>query len=208
LGFHKFKEVILLTITYELGDSLYINITNRCKNRCDFCVRQNPDWIKDNLWLEREPTAEEIIEDLKKRDLGKYKEIVYCGYGEPTEKIDELIESAKFIKSQGDYKIRINTNGLGNLIHKRDITPLFRGLIDVVSISLNAKNAKEYDVICHSVYGEEAFYALIEFAKLCKDKVGEVVFTVVDILPKEDIEECKKIAEEAGARLRVREMIN
>ncbi|NLM49643.1 MAG: radical SAM protein, partial [Clostridiaceae bacterium] len=94
-----------MTITYELGDSLYINITNRCKNRCDFCVRQNPDWIKDNLWLEREPTAEEIIEDLKKRDLGKYKEIVYCGYGEPTEKIDELIESAKFIKSQGAYKI-------------------------------------------------------------------------------------------------------
>jgi len=197
-----------MTICYALGDSLYINLTNRCTNRCTFCVRDKDCGIGDvNLWLEREPTKEEVIEDIKKFNPKKYKEVVFCGYGEPTLRLDVIIEAAHFIKENYNSRIRINTNGHANLVYKRDVTEELAGLIDSVSISLNAKNAKEYNEISVCAYGEEGFYALIDFAKCATKNIPEVVMSVVDVLPKEDIEECKKIAESSGAKLRVRSLI-
>ena len=197
-----------MTICYVLENVLYINLTNRCTNRCTFCVRDKDCGIGDvNLWLEREPTVDEIIKDVDRFNPEKYKEVVFCGYGEPTMRLDDLLKVAKHIKEKYSVRTRINTNGQANLYFEEDITPKLKGLIDCVSISLNAKNAKEYDELCLSDFGEEAFFGLIDFAKKCKNQVSEVIMSVVDVLPKEDIEECRKIAQDAGVRLRVRELI-
>lgn len=200
-----------MTITYEYHNSLYVNITNRCSNACVFCVRTKHDNVngKDDLWLDREPSIEEIKADFEKRDLSKYDEIVFCGYGEPTERFDDLIEIAGWIKSKKtDTVIRINTNGQANLINGRDVTPELKGVIDIIGISLNASNAKAYQEICKSRYGEESFEALQDFARKAKDYVKLVIFSVVDkTIPDGDIEICRKIAEDCGVKFRLREYI-
>ena len=210
-----------MIITYKLGEKLYINLTNKCSNACDFCLRTakensltHNDWESDRdlggvgseLWLEREPTVEEAIESLKTHDLSTYEEVVFCGFGEPTERFDACVEIAKWLKEQG-IKVRINTNGQANLINKRDVTPEMKGLFDVVSISLNNKNAKEYQEVCHSEFGEKAYDELLSFGKKCASLGIETVFSVVDLLPEEDIEECSRIAEQNGGKLRVRNYI-
>ena len=199
-----------MTITYELGNSLYVNITNRCSNACTFCVRNEHDGVngKDNLWLDREPDIDEIKADFEKRDLSKYDAVVFCGYGEPMMRADIVIETAKWLKEKYPYiKIRINTNGQANLIYGRDITPELEGVADTISISLNAENAEKYQKLCISRFGEAAFDGLIEFARLAKRYVPQVVFSVVDIMPQDEIENCRKIAEECGVSFRVREFI-
>lgn len=199
-----------MTITYELGNSLYVNITNRCSNACTFCVRNEHDGVngKDNLWLDREPDIDEIKADFEKRDLSKYDAVVFCGYGEPMMRADIVIETAKWLKEKYPYiKIRINTNGQANLIYGRDITPELEGVVDTISISLNAENAEKYQKLCISRFGEAAFDGLIEFARLAKRYVPQVVFSVVDIMPQDEIENCRKIAEECGVSFRVREFI-
>lgn len=199
-----------MTITYELGSSLYVNITNRCSNACTFCVRNKHDTVngKDNLWLDREPTIDEIKTDFKRRDLSEYDDVVFCGYGEPMMRADVVIEIAKWLKkNHPDIKIRINTNGQANIIYKKDITPQLEGIIDCVSISLNAENAEKYQKLCKSEFGEEAYTGLLEFARLAKRHVPEVVLSVVDIMKPEEIEQCRKIAEDCGVTFRVREFI-
>lgn len=211
----------MMILTYELGNKLYINLTNKCSNSCDFCLRTaksneltHEDWktdrdlggVESELWLDREPSVDEVIESLKSRQLDKYEEIVFCGFGEPTERIDECIAIAKWLKERG-VKVRLNTNGQANLIHGMDVTPEMKGLFDVVSISLNNKNAEEYQQVCHSIFGEKAYEALIEFGSKCSKLGIETIFSVVDLLPAEDIEQCRKIAEKSGAKLRVREYI-
>lgn len=199
-----------MTITYELGNSLYVNITNRCSNACTFCVRNEHDGVngKDNLWLDREPDIDEIKADFEKRDLSKYDAVVFCGYGEPMMRANIVIETAKWLKEKYPYiKIRINTNGQANLIYGRDITPELEGVADTISISLNAENAEKYQKLCISRFGEAAFDGLIEFARLAKRYVPQVVFSVVDIMPQDEIENCRKIAEECGVSFRVREFI-
>ena len=126
-------------ILYKVYDNIYVNLTNKCPCACTFCLRQNMDRVgeSDSLWLKSEPTVEEVKKEFASRDISGYKEVVFCGFGEPTERVDAIIEIAKFIKENYDKPIRINTNGLGNLINGRDITPDFKGMIDVVSISLN-----------------------------------------------------------------------
>jgi len=198
-----------MTITYELENSLYINITNRCSNDCNFCVRNLRDDVNgvDNLWLEREPTVDEIIIDITNRDLTKYDEIVFCGFGEPLIRYDDVLNVADWLKeNHTSLKLRINTNGHGNLIAKRNITPEFAGKFDTVSISLNAKNAAEYDKICRSEYGETAYAAVLEFAKLASEYT-QVILTVVDTMAAEDIEACREIAEKLSVGFRVREII-
>ncbi len=199
-----------MTITYELGSSLYVNITNRCSNACNFCVRQKHDGVngRDNLWLDREPTVSEIKADFEGRDLDRYDAVVFCGYGEPMIRCDAVIEVAKWLKGKNpNTKIRINTNGQANLINKRDITPELEGIIDTVSISLNAENATKYQEICVSEFGEAAYAALLEFAALAKKYVPEVVLSVVDVMSDDEIEACRKIAETCGVSFRVREFI-
>lgn len=199
-----------MTITYEVGNALYVNITNRCSNRCDFCIRNNGDgaYGSNSLWLAKEPSCEEILADIAARDLSKYEEIVFCGYGEPTERLEVLLQVAKQMKAQCALPIRINTNGQSDLICKKDTAPMYAGVIDSISISLNAPNAEEYDRVCHSRFGLAAYDALLQFASRVKDYVPAVMLSVVDIaLTPEEIEECKGIAERCGVPLRVRKYI-
>lgn len=197
-----------MTITYELGKSLYVNITNRCSNACTFCIRKDEPTVNgvDELWLEREPTEEEILKDILKRSLSQYDELVFCGYGEPSYRFDEICRIAKAVKKAYPIKTRLNTNGHGNLIFKKDMTPQLAGVIDTVSISLNAKNKEEYDELCHPVF-EDAFEGLLDFGRRAKEFTN-VVFTIVNILPEEDQEACRKICASIGANLRVRTYID
>lgn len=196
-----------MTITYSFGDSVYINLTNRCNNHCVFCERNLSSGLNGSapLWLEREPSAEEIIRSLEQWDFRQKKEIVFCGYGEPTERLDTLLETASYIKENIPVPVRINTNGLADLLWKKPVAPLFKGKIDCVSISLNSSNSAEYARVCRPDYGERSFDALLAFARDCTAYVPRVVLSVVDVVtsPAEQ-EQCRRIAESIGAELRIR----
>lgn len=193
------------TYVYKLGESLYINLTNKCTNSCVFCVRNTQDGMDDyNLWLEREPDAKDVIALIP--DPTAYKEIVFCGFGEPTERLDVLLEIAAYIKQKGGT-VRINTNGHASLIAGCDVTPRLEGLVDVVSISLNASTAAEYQRQCQCVYGEQGFDGMLDFACKAKKYVPNVILSIVDILPKSEQEACKALCDRLGLTLRIREMI-
>ena len=200
-----------MTITYELSGALYVNFTNRCSNDCVFCLRNNHDNVngEDNLWLDHEPSLDEIKKDFEKRDMSKYSSVVFCGYGEPLMRFDTCMETAKWLKETYPHvTIRINTNGQANLIHGRDVTPELKGLIDSISISLNAPTKKQYDELCHSDFGEQAFDALLDFAKKSKEFVPSVTLSVVDHdLTKDEISVCRELALSIGVDFRVRPYI-
>lgn len=190
---------------YEIDKSLYINATNKCTNACEFCVRNNKDFIYGDLWLEHEPTIDEVLAKLKQYNLKNYKEVVFCGYGEPTYRLDVIEAVSKF--AHENYLItRINTNGHANYIHNKDVTDIIVKSIDVIGISLNDVTEKDYDDICHPEF-EGGFKEMLNFAKLCVKKGGNVIFSVVDIIGQDKIARAKEIAESIGAKLRVREMI-
>ena len=195
-----------MTIVYDYNDSLYINMTNKCPCACIFCIRRETNHVgnSDNLWLKKEPTVEEVIEEIKKVDMSKYEEVVFCGYGEPLERIEEVVEVSKFLKDNYDVKVRVNTNGLADLIHKRKTAQLLKNNVDAISISLNAPNKERYNEIVKPKFGEESFEALLQFARDCKEYVKEVNFSLVDIISEEEIEEAKKLAEEMNIPLKVR----
>ena len=195
-----------MNIAYKYQNSLYLNLTNRCTNKCKFCIRFTPSGVDNiDLWLEHEPTVEEIIKALDDAGFENYPEIVICGYGEPLLRVDAVLEVAKYIKSKKDIKIRVNTNGHANRFAGRDVTPDMKGLIDTISISLNAENAEKYQEICLCDYGEEGFYEMLKFASCAKNYVPDVTLSVVDVIGEEAIEKCRKIAEEIGVNYRVRE---
>ena len=193
-----------MTITYCVGDGLYINMTNRCSNSCTFCIRNFCDSVgdTDSLWLPYEPSREEMLEDIKKRDLSRFSEFVFCGFGEPTMRLEDMLWLCKQIKQLSDIPIRVNTNGQTNLIAGYDTTPLFAGLVDRISISLNAVDAKKYNDLCKSVYGEKAYHSMLEFVGNIKKYVPEVVLSIVSGTT--DFEACKKIADDLGLPLRIR----
>lgn len=193
------------TFTYKIGDSLYVNLTNRCTNNCAFCVREHSDGVEGyDLRLSREPSAEEVIAEMgfPKR----YKEVVFCGLGEPTMRIDELKKIAQYVKSCGG-RTRLNTNGHGSFFHGRDIAEEIKGLIDTVSVSLNADNAERYSELCRSPYGSAAFYAMEDFVIKCVANKIRTVVSVVDIIDKKEIEKCADLAKALGAEFKVRQMI-
>lgn len=195
-----------MTILYDYKESLYVNITNQCPCSCVFCIRKETDHVgnSNSLWLDHEPTVEEVKEEFKKFNLEKYDEIVFCGYGEPLVKINEVIEIAKYIRSVSDLKIRINTNGLSDLIHNKKTAILLKDNIDSVSISLNAPNKTRYNEVTKPKFGEKSFDALLGFAEDCKAYVEEVNFSVVDEISNEEIEESQKLADKMNIVLRVR----
>jgi TatD family-associated radical SAM protein len=157
------------------------------------------------LWLEHTPALDEVLAEFDKFDMNKYEEVVFCGFGEPTEALDVLLPTARFIKKTYGKPIRINTNGLGNLIHGRDITPEFQGLIDTISISLNTPNADRYHELVRSRFGDQSFDAMLSFAKECSRYIPKVVLTTVDTtLTKAEEEQCRQICEELGAKYRIR----
>ena len=201
-----------MTFTYEVDSGIYINLTNKCTNRCEFCIRNNGDsaYGSDPLWLEREPTAEEVIESLFSRDISKYSEIVFCGYGEPTCRLDFLLTVARAIKEKDkNIKIRLNTNGQSNLINGMPTEHLFSSLVDTVSISLNTPNEARYVEMCHPVYKEKAFSALLDFARNVKNYVQKTTLSVVrQSLSEQELIECRRIADSLGVTLRVRDYIS
>ena len=199
-----------MTLTYEVENSLYLNITNRCTNHCTFCVRNNSEGVGNglNLWLNKEPTIDEVIEDIQKRKISEYQEFVFCGFGEPMMRTNDLIEICKKLKDQYTIPIRINTNGQANLINEKDITPQLEGWVDSISISMNAKNQQEYQALCLSDFGETAFEGMLDFAAKCKKRVPKVTLSVVDLISKEDIEACRKLAEGMGVKFRVRRYVD
>ena len=195
-----------MTILYDYKESLYINLTNKCPCACVFCIRQETDHggNSDSLWLDHEPTVEEVKREFANFDLSKYDEIVFCGYGEPLVRINEVIEVANYIKSISDIKIRVNTNGLSDLMHNKKTAIMLKDSIDAVSISLNAPNKKRYNEVTRPKYKEEGFEALLEFAKDCKRYIKEVNFSVVDEISEEEIKDSQKLADSMGIFLRVR----
>ena len=197
----------MMTITYEGRNSIYVNITNRCPCACVFCLRHNKDHVfnANSLWLEREPTVKEICDSIDTWDLAKYDEVVFCGYGEPTERLDAILQVASHIKSKGETKIRINTNGLADLIYGEKTAYKLKGLIDTVSISLNATNKEDYFNLVRPKFGIDSYDAMLSFTKDCTEYVPEVIMTVVDVVTsKEEQEQSRNICELIGAKLRVR----
>ncbi|OGC28963.1 hypothetical protein A2311_03180 [candidate division WOR-1 bacterium RIFOXYB2_FULL_48_7] len=193
------------SITYQIGDNLYLNITNRCTNECTFCIRNKSQLFNQNysLWLEREPSALEVLAAIG--DPGKYKQIVFCGYGEPLvrlETVKEILLQPAISEARNTIK-RIDTNGLANIFWGKNILPELSGLVDYMSISLNAHDAATYQKICRPFYGLPAFAAILDFIKEAKKVVPQVEISVVD-LPIVDQAKCAAIAKELGVKLRIR----
>lgn len=197
----------MMTITYPVNRGIYINMTNRCPCACTFCLRQNADSVygSEPLWLDREPTVEEVCASIDAWNLAEYDEIVFCGYGEPTERLDDLLLVAKHIREVSDIKIRINTNGLADLIAGESTAHRLEGLIDTVSISLNATNAEDYEKVVRPKFGIKSYDAMLAFTRDCVKYVPNVVMTVVDVVTsKEEQEKSREICESLGAKLRIR----
>jgi len=200
----KFGDLSNGVIVYKIRDNLYLNITNRCTNECCFCVKFHTDYVKGhNLRLKKEPSETELIEAIG--DPVKYKEIVFCGYGEPLLRFDVIKSVSSWIKQNKGY-VRINTNGHGNIIHKRNILPELHGLVDSISISLNAQNEELYNRLCKPAF-KNAYKETIYFIKEAKKYIPNVQVTVVEF-DGVDIEKCRQIAQELGVPLRVRNFNN
>ena len=198
-----------MTITYQVKGSVYVNLTNRCPCSCRFCLRKNGSGVFGSgpLWLEREPTLDEVTASLDGWDYTRFREVVFCGYGEPTERLDVLLAAAAHLKRRdAALRVRVNTNGLSDLINGRSTAPLFAGKVDCLSISLNTDDAAEYLDLCRPKFGEAAYPALLRFTKEAAAVVPEVVMTVVGepVTSLEKQARCRTLAESLGARLRVR----
>ncbi len=189
-------------IAYVIRNSLYLNITNRCSNRCTFCTRQRSAYVKGHrLWLEREPSVEEIIAACA--DISRCDEVVFCGYGEPTERLDALKEVAKWVKSRG-RRVRIVTNGEGDLINGRPIAAELEGLVDKLSVSVNTADPGQYESLCRSVFGAKAHPAILKFIESAKAHVGEIEITAV-AAPGVDMQAVDELAKKIGVAFRARQ---
>lgn len=193
------------TYAYKIGQNLYINFTNRCSNRCTFCVRdQSGEYEGYSLWLKNgEPSAEQV-----KKAIGnpaEYDEIVFCGYGEPTYRLAVMLEICEYVHARGG-KTRLNTNGHGSMINGRNIAPELAKMIDGVNISLNAPDLESYNDVCRPLV-DGAFEGMLQFARDCKAAGVNCWFSVVDCIGEAQLEKCRKIANGVGIPLRVREFI-
>ena len=192
--------------TYEIGDTLYINLTSKCTDACTFCVRnEKADYFGHKLWLSREPSAEEVLARIP-ADIARYKEYVFCGFGEPTLRLETMLEVAAALKARGAVT-RLNTNGQANMIWKRDVSGELKGKIDKINVSLNEATAKDYAALCRPAFGEAAFEGLQDFARRCAAQGIETWFSVVDIIGEEKIAACREIAKRCGVTLKVRPYI-
>lgn len=196
-----------MTIFYEVGNNLYVNLTNKCPCACTFCIRNHADgaYGSDPLWLEHEPSVDEIFEDMNSLDIAKYNEIVFCGYGEPTCRLDTLITVAGELKSRPKCPVlRINTNGLGDLINGKSIAKKLCDVMDIISISLNAGTKDEYMKVTRPKF-DNAWEAMQKFTADCvQQKSAKIIMSVVDVIPAEQIEAARNVAELLGAELRIR----
>ena len=190
-------------IAYNIRNSLYLNITDRCTSDCTFCISNITDYVKGHhLSLTGEPTGEEIIKSIPMDTGTKYKEVVFCGYGEPTLRLEIIKEVARYLKKNNIF-IRLNTNGHGNLINQRSICPELKGLVDAVTVSLNAGNAEQYQKICRPEFGPDTFHKVIEFIKEARENIPQVQITAVTY-PGLDIKQCRQLALDLGVGFRER----
>jgi len=196
---HTVDEVI----AYPLHGNCYLNLTSRCTLRCAFCPKfQQRSWEVQgyNLRLRGAPSVAEVLAALG--DPRAYREVVFCGLGEPTLRWEVLLAVAEYVKRAG-VRVRLNTDGLANLVHGRDVTPELAGRVDVVSISLNAQDEATYNQHCRPP-GPGAYPALLEFIRGAREHVPEVTVTAIDGLPGVDIEACARLAEQLGVGFRRR----
>lgn len=198
-----------MTILYKVHGNLYVNLTNRCPCACTFCVRQSMDTVSSiderSLWLEREPELEEILAEFDKYNLSDFEEVVFCGFGEPTERLDVLVQVARYVKEKFGCRVRVNTNGMADLIWGRDTSADFEGVVDTVSISLNSPDPVKYQEVVRCRFGEKSFHAMLEFAKNVSKRVPQVVLTTVEtVLTKEEEARCAEICREIGVAYRIR----
>lgn len=188
--------------------NVYINLTNRCTCNCTFCLRGLKHMgEEETLWLHgHEPSVEDVKAELAGVPWDKVDEVVFCGFGEPTERLDDMVQLLRYIReTHPEVRTRVNTNGLSDLAYGRDTSGDFDGLLDTVSISLNASNAERYLALTRSRFGIGSFEAMLTFAEHCKAHVPHVVLTVVDhVESEEEIAKCRRICEERGLTLRVR----
>ena len=202
-----------MTVVYEVKGGLYINLTNRCPCSCKFCIRTNGEgaYGSDPLWLEREPTRQEVINAIETANPPSYSEIVFCGYGEPTERLDDLVEIAQYLKTKyPSLPIRLNTNGLSDLIAGEPTAQRFKGVIDTISISLNASTAEAYCEMCRPRFGLKSYEAMLNFTSQVREFVPEVVMSIVATsdTPETEIAACRNICDRLGVSLRVRTYIS
>ncbi|SDB28160.1 TIGR04100 family radical SAM protein [Butyrivibrio sp. INlla16] len=192
-------------ILYTYKNSVYANITNKCNCRCTFCIRFQKDGIgsSDTLWHQQNPTKEEVLDAIRNFDFTGFDELVFCGYGEPTCALDILLAAAKTAREEKGLKTRLNTNGLGNEENGRNIIPELSEVIDSVSISLNAPDSAKYQEVTRPQFND-GFEKMIDFATKCRDEIKDVKWSIVDVLPEEDIEKCKELSEKTGVQLRIR----
>ena len=198
-------------VFYDYGGGLYVNMTNKCPCRCAFCIRDMVDSLgdADSLWLKREPSKEELMKMLKQQNLAAYDEIVFCGYGEPTERLDCLLAVCDYVKNdpllKGRLKTRLNTNGLSDFINDRPTAREFSGRLDAISISLNAPTAEKYNELCRPKFGIQSFDEILRFTQEVKQYVPDVTLSVVSgSISLQDVEECRKTAAKLGVKFRVR----
>ncbi len=194
-------------IIYTLEGGTYFNITNKCPCNCEFCIRSKGEAVGSakRLWFDKEPDFDEIKKAVDSYDFSNVSEAVFCGYGEPTNALDNLIKTARYVKSiKPDIKLRLNTNGLSDLINNRPTAKEICKNIDIISVSLNETNSEKYDAITHNRFPGKAFNAMLEFTKACVEEGNEVRMTVVDVIPESEIEKSKEICEGLGAKFIVR----
>ncbi len=196
------------TYFYFVDKKPYFNITNKCSNDCDFCIRHDRATMDgQRLWLtdDQTPSADKVIAQIP-ADINFNQEFTFCGFGEPTENLPTYLAVAKYVKDKGG-KVRLNTNGQSDLINGKPTAKEICAVTDTVSISLNDSTAKAYDDLCHCQFGQKGFDALVNFAADCKKQGAKVIMSVVDVIGKQKIAECQKICDDIGVTLRVRTYI-
>ena len=192
------------TYAYQIRDSLYLNVTYRCTNRCNFCTRDVSDYVQGyDLRLDKEPTYDELI--LAMGNVAKYREVVFCGFGEPTLRLGTIKQIGSYVKNKG-VRVRLTTNGEANLIYGRKIAPELAGSVDRVSVSLNSPDSQTYMHLCRPVFGDDTYGAILDFITECKEAGLEVEITCLDVVGEEGVEKCRRIAEERGAEFRLRHL--
>ena len=196
-----------MSIVYDYFGGLYINLTNKCPNACEFCIRNFTDSLgdADSLVLKEDPTIEEVKKELERWDVSRYDEVVFCGYGEPTERLPELLDLARHIKAKYGKQIRINTNGLADLIWGRPTAPDLKGVVDAVSVSMNEADAQKYYDLCHPKFGLKSYDAVIKYIEDVRDYVPYVATSVVtSAISSESINICRAKAAELGVVFKLR----
>ncbi|NTV05012.1 MAG: radical SAM protein [Chlorobiaceae bacterium] len=190
------------TIAYSIRKSLYLNITNRCSNDCSFCIKFNSrTFIENDLFLDREPSFEEIMAAIA--EFRDFEEVVFCGYGESLMRLEFVKLVAEAVKKYYGTRVRINTDGQANLVHGRNIIPELAGIVDCLSVSLNASDAETYIQLCHTPFGAAGFTGVCDFIRLAAKEIPEVIASVV-LVPSIDVDACKALALSLGASFRVR----